>query len=43
VIAALVGSIGLNLSMPITTALAALLAPRMSDKQLGMGAAAHVH
>jgi uncharacterized membrane protein len=34
VIAALVGSIGLIASMPITTALAALLAPRMSDRQL---------
>src|SRR5438093_1307387 len=44
VIAALVGSIGLILSMPITTALAALLAPRMSDKQLrAMDSAAHVH
>jgi uncharacterized membrane protein len=40
VIAALVGSIGLILSMPITTALAAVLAPRMSDRQL---AAAHAH
>src|SRR6202022_3048447 len=34
VIAALVGSIGLIASMPITPALAALLAPRMSDRQL---------
>jgi uncharacterized membrane protein len=34
VIAALVGSIGLIASMPITTALAAVLATRMSDKQL---------
>src|SRR5205807_2479927 len=34
IIAALVGSIGLIASMPITTALAALLAPRMSDRQL---------
>jgi uncharacterized membrane protein len=40
VIAALVGSIGLIASMPITTALAALLAPRMSDRQL---ATAHAH
>jgi uncharacterized membrane protein len=40
VIAALVGSIGLIASMPITTALAALLAPRMSDRQL---AEAHAH
>jgi uncharacterized membrane protein len=43
VIAALVGSIGLIASMPITTALAALLAPRMSDKQLGDVAHAHAH
>jgi uncharacterized membrane protein len=44
VIAALVGSIGLIASMPITTALAALLAPRMSDKQLGpVGEHAHAH
>jgi uncharacterized membrane protein len=42
VIAALVGSIGLIASMPITTALAALLAPRMSDRQLG-SAEAHAH
>ena len=41
VVAALIGSIGLIASMPITTALAALLAPRMSDKQLA--AAEHVH
>jgi uncharacterized membrane protein len=34
VVAALIGSIGLIASMPITTALAALLAPRMSDRQL---------
>jgi uncharacterized membrane protein len=34
VIAALVGSIGLIASMPITTALAALLATRLSDKAL---------
>ena len=43
VIAALVGSIGLIASMPITTALAALLAPRMSDKQLGAAEHAHAH
>jgi uncharacterized membrane protein len=44
VIAALVGSIGLIASMPITTALAALLAPRMSDKQLELaGQHAHAH
>jgi uncharacterized membrane protein len=44
IIAALVGSIGLVLSMPITTALAALLAPRMSDKQLrATDRPAHVH
>jgi len=36
VIAALVGSIGLIESMPITTALAALLATRMSDHQLAL-------
>jgi uncharacterized membrane protein len=42
VIAALVGSIGLIASMPITTALAALLAPRMSDRQLA-AAEAHPH
>lgn len=42
VIAALVGSIGLIASMPITTALAALLAPRMSDRQLA-AADAHAH
>lgn len=42
VIAALVGSIGLIASMPITTALAALLAPRMSDRQLA-AAEAHAH
>jgi uncharacterized membrane protein len=34
IVAALIGSIGLIASMPITTALAALLAPEMSDKQL---------
>ncbi len=43
VIAALVGSIGLIVSMPITTALAVLLAPRMSDKQLGAAEHAHAH
>ena len=43
IIAALVGSIGLIASMPITTALAALLAPRMSDKQLGAAEHAHAH
>jgi uncharacterized membrane protein len=43
VIAALVGSIGLILSMPITTALAAVLAPRMSDRQLAAAEHAHVH
>ena len=42
VIAALVGSLGLIASMPITTALAALLAPRMSDRQLA-AAEAHTH
>jgi len=43
VIAALVGSIGLIASMPITTALAALLAPRMSDRQLARAEHAHAH
>jgi uncharacterized membrane protein len=43
VIAALVGSIGLIASMPITTALAALLAPRMSDRQLARAERAHAH
>lgn len=42
VIASLVGSVGLIASMPITTALAALLATRMSDKQLAVEHA-HVH
>jgi uncharacterized membrane protein len=36
VIATLVGSIGLIASMPITTALAALLATRMSDKEVAL-------
>ena len=44
VIAALVGSIGLVTSMPITTALAALLAPRMTDRQLATAdAQGHAH
>jgi uncharacterized membrane protein len=43
VIAALVGSIGLIVSMPITTGLAALLALRMSDRQLSAQAHAHAH
>jgi uncharacterized membrane protein len=43
VIAALVGSIGLIASMPITTALAALLAPRMSDRQLAHAGHVHAH
>jgi uncharacterized membrane protein len=43
VIAALVGSIGLIASMPITTALAALLAIRMSDKQLADSEHSHAH
>jgi uncharacterized membrane protein len=42
VIAALVGSIGLIASMPITTALAALLAPRLGDRAL-RDEHAHVH
>ena len=41
-VAALVGSIGLILSMPLTTALAALLAERMSADELA-AADAHVH
>jgi uncharacterized membrane protein len=40
VIAALVGSIGLILSMPLTTALAALLAERMAPESLS---AVHAH
>jgi uncharacterized membrane protein len=40
IVAALIGSIGLIASMPITTALAAVLAPRMSDRQLR---AEHAH
>jgi len=44
VVAALVGSIGLVLSMPLTTALAALLAERMSVDELAAGAEpAHAH
>jgi uncharacterized membrane protein len=43
VIAALVGSIGLIASMPITTALAALLATRLSDKALTDHAHSHAH
>ena len=34
IVASLIGAIGLIASMPITTALAALLAPKMSDRQL---------
>jgi uncharacterized membrane protein len=40
IVATLIGSIGLILSMPITTGLAALLAVRMPERQLA--AAAHV-
>jgi uncharacterized membrane protein len=43
VIAALVGSIGLIASMPITTALAALLARRMEDSELDEAHAGSVH
>ena len=44
IVAALVGSIGLIASMPITTGLAALLALRMSDRQLSAEAEhAHAH
>jgi uncharacterized membrane protein len=42
-VAALVGSIGLIASMPITTALAALLALRMGDRALRAEAHAHAH
>jgi len=42
VIAALIGSIGLIASMPVTTGLAALLATRMNDRQLAE-AQAHAH
>lgn len=42
VVAALVGSIGLIAAMPITTAIAALLATSMSHEQLA-GATAHAH
>jgi uncharacterized membrane protein len=43
VVASLIGSIGLIASMPITTALAALLATRMSDKQLAHSEHSHAH
>jgi uncharacterized membrane protein len=43
VIAALIGSIGLIASMPITTALAALLAVRVPERQLETAHAGHVH
>ena len=43
VIAALVGSIGLIASMPITTALASLLALRMGDRALRAETHAHAH
>jgi uncharacterized membrane protein len=43
VVAALVGSIGLIASMPITTALASLLALRMGDRALQAEAHAHAH
>jgi uncharacterized membrane protein len=43
VMATLVGSIGLIASMPITTALAALLALRMDDRDLGELHAGHAH
>jgi len=42
VVATLVGSIGLIASMPITTAIAALLALKLRDRELGE-ASAHVH
>jgi uncharacterized membrane protein len=44
VVATLIGSIGLILSMPITTGLAALLAVRMPERQLAAAAhAGHAH
>jgi uncharacterized membrane protein len=43
IVASLVGSIGLIASMPITTALAALLATRMSDRQLAGAELEHAH
>jgi uncharacterized membrane protein len=43
VIAALIGSIGLIASMPITTALAALLAVRVPERQLETAQPGHVH
>jgi uncharacterized membrane protein len=43
IVAALVGSIGLIASMPITTALASLLALRMGDRALRAEAHAHAH
>ncbi len=43
VVASLIGSIGLIASMPITTALAALLATRMSDKRLAHSEHSHAH
>jgi uncharacterized membrane protein len=43
VIATLIGSIGLILSMPITTSLAAVLALRMSDRQVRNTDDAHQH
>jgi uncharacterized membrane protein len=42
IVATLVGSIGLIASMPLTTALAALLAVRMRDRELG-DCHAHAH
>jgi uncharacterized membrane protein len=44
IVATLIGSIGLILSMPITTGLAALLAVRMPERQLAAAAqAGHAH
>ena len=43
IVATLVGSIGLVASMPLTTALAALLALRMGDRQLSDAHAVHAH
>ena len=43
IVATLVGSVGLVASMPLTTALAALLALRMGDRQLSDAHAVHAH
>jgi uncharacterized membrane protein len=43
IVATLVGSIGLIAAVPVTTALAALAAQRLSASELGSTGAAHVH